>query len=344
MISLLSFLLVIAICVISHEYGHYQTARLAGVQVHEFAFGMGPVLWQRQGQDGTLWSVRIFPIGGFVRLAGMDEEKPGEKVHPGGAFNDKTVIQRFLILFDGALANILLAVVLTGLLLWGHGILDLESTRIGELMDGYPAQQIGITPGDMIEKVNGISVHSWQEMSQSIRTNAEKGPVTLTLKRGEITLTFTLVIPDDPEFGVPLLGIRPVFRTFGPIEAFASAFNYILRMSSDWVRGIFQLLTNRSEVDITGPVGIASMAGEAAKAGLWSFISFLAVINLNLGMINLFPFPGLDGGRLVFVFLEMLTRKKVPDHIENYIHLAGFFLLIALIIFITWKDLIRLFN
>lgn len=344
MISLFSFLLVIAICVISHEYGHYKTAKLAGVQVHEFSFGMGPVLWQRPGKDGTLISVRIFPIGGFVRLAGMDEEKPGENIIPGGAFNDKTAIQRFLILFNGALANILLAILLTGFFLWGHGILDLESTQIGELMAGYPAQQIGIMKGDRIEKVNDIKVRSWQDMSSSIRTEALKGPVIIELTRSDKPMSFTVDIPDDPNYGTPLLGIRPVYRTFGPVRAFTSAFQYIFKMSADWIRGIFLLLTNRSQVDLTGPVGIASMAGAAARAGLWSFLSFLAVINLNLGMINLFPFPGLDGGRLVFVLIEIITRKKVPERIENYIHLAGFFLLITLIIFITWKDLLKLFE
>jgi regulator of sigma E protease len=344
MVSLLSFLLVIAICVISHEYGHYKTARLAGVQVHEFAFGMGPVIWQRKGKDGTVWSWRIFPVGGFVRLAGMDEEKPGEKVAPGGAFYDKSATRRFLILLNGALANILLAILLTGIFLWGHGILDLSSTRIGEIMGGYPAEVAGISVGDQVLSVNDSSVANWQEMSEAIRSYAEKGPVTITISRNGNILPFSVPIPVDPEFGVPLLGVRPVFKSFGPVAAFTNAFNYIFRMSSEWIRGIFLLLTNRSQVDLTGPVGIASMAGEAVKGGLWSFLSFLAVINLNLGMINLFPFPGLDGGRLVFVFLEIITRKKVPEHIENYIHLAGFFLLIALIMFITWKDILKLFG
>lgn len=344
MISLLSFIFVIAICVVSHEYGHYLTAKLTGVQVHEFAFGMGPIVWQKPGRDGTLWSVRIFPIGGFVRLAGMDEEKPGEKVIPGGAFNDKSAIRRFLILFDGAFFNIVLAVLLTGIFLWGHGIMDLGDTRIGELMDGYPAQSAGFEVGDRIISVDGSSVGDWREMSESIRTGAEKGPVSITIDRSGIEIGFNIEIPKDPEFGYPLLGIRPTMRTFGPAGAFGHAFYYVCEMSLEWVKGIYLLIVNRSQVDLTGPVGIASMAGHAAKAGLWSFISFLAIINLNLGMINLFPFPALDGGRIVFILLEILTRKKVPERIENYIHFTGFVFLITLIVFITWKDIAKLFR
>jgi len=345
MVSLLSFLLVIAICVLSHEYGHYKTARLAGVQVHEFAFGMGPVIWQTRNSAGTLWSVRIFPIGGFVRLAGMDEEKPGEHIRDNGSFSDKRALPRFFILFNGALSNILLAIILTALLLYGHGILDLQSTRIGELMAGYPAENAGLRVGDVITEINGTSVSNWPEMSNQIKKEAlEDNHVVINLSRGKETLDFHVTIPLDKELGVPLLGIRPAFLRFSLPEATMKAFSYIFKMSLEWLKGIYFLVTNSAEVDITGPVGIASMAGQAARSGFWSFLSFLAIINLNLGLINLFPFPGLDGGRLVFVFLEMITGRRVPEKIENYIHLAGFILLIALILFVTWKDILRVFQ
>jgi len=344
MVSLFSFLLVIAICVISHEYGHYKTARLAGVQVHEFAFGMGPSIWQRKSPEGTLWSVRIFPVGGFVRLAGMDEEKPGEVIEKNGSFSEKSAFQRFFILFNGALSNILLAILLTALLLYAHGILDLQSTTIGELMPGYPAGMIGLTEGDSLTHINSKEVRNWPEMSEAIKKAALEGPVDLTVKRGEETMHLMVRIPIDEGSGVPLLGIRPPFLRFSAAGAAIKAFSYIFQMSQEWIRGIYLLLTNQADVDITGPVGIASMAGRAARSGFWSFLSFLAIINLNLGLINLFPFPGLDGGRLVFVFLEMISGKKVPEKIENYIHLAGFFLLIALVIFVTWKDILRILH
>ena len=143
MASLLSFLFVIGICVVVHEYGHYITARLFDVQVHEFAFGMGPVLFQRKGKH-TLWSLRAFPVGGFVRLAGMAEENEDETVEPGRAFYDKAAWKRFLILVNGSVANVLLALLLTAVFLSGHGVANLEETVIGEVMEGYPAQAAGI--------------------------------------------------------------------------------------------------------------------------------------------------------------------------------------------------------
>jgi regulator of sigma E protease len=343
MVSLLSFVIVIAICVISHEYGHYKTARIAGVQVHEFAFGMGPVFWQKKASDGVLWSARIFPVGGFVRLAGMDEEKPGEKIVKGGAFSDKGALARFFILFNGALSNIILAILITAVFLYGHGIMNLESTKVGELMDGLPAQSSGIQPGDVIVEINGEKVSQWNEMSQLIKEEATEGPVSFTVQRGDRRISLDVSIPVHEKYGTPLLGIRPSFRNFSIVGAFTNSFAYIFRMSGEWIKGIYMLLTNQSEVEITGPVGIASLAGQAARGGLWSFLSFLAIINLNLGLINLFPFPGLDGGRLVFVLVELVTGRKVPERIENVIHLAGFVLLIALILFITWKDIVRIF-
>ena len=343
MVSLLSFIVVIAICVISHEYGHYKTARIAGVQVHEFAFGMGPVLWTKKASDGTLWSARLFPVGGFVRLAGMDEEKPGEKIVKGGAFSDKSALARFFILFNGALSNILLAILLTAIFLYGHGILDMESTRVGELMEGLPAQSSGIQPGDVIQEINGEKVSQWSEMSSLIKEEAAEGPVSFKVLRKGKSISLSIEIPQNKEYGTYLLGIRPSFKTFSITGALSNSFAYIFRMSAEWLRGIYMLLTNQSDVDITGPVGIASLAGQAARGGIWSFLSFLAIINLNLGLINLFPFPGLDGGRLVFVLLEFLTGKRVPENIENFIHLAGFILLIGLIIFVTWKDIVRIF-
>jgi regulator of sigma E protease len=183
MASLLSFLFVIGICVVVHEYGHYITARLFDVQVHEFAFGMGPVLFQRKGKH-TLWSVRAFPVGGFVRLAGMEEENDEETVEPGRAFYDKAAWKRFLILVNGSVANVLLALLLTAVFLTGHGVVNLEETVIGEVMEGYPAQAAGIVPGDRILSVNGTPVETWRAMSTEIRQEAPKGSVLFSVRGG----------------------------------------------------------------------------------------------------------------------------------------------------------------
>lgn len=342
MISLFSFLVVIGICVIAHEYGHYLTARIFDVQVHEFAFGMGPVVFQRKGK-GTLWSIRLFPVGGFVRLAGMEEESEGEEVEAGRGFYDKTAWKRFFILINGAVANLVLALLLTSIFLTGHGAIDLENTVIGEIMEGYPAQAAGILPGDQILTVNDVTVKSWRDMSAEIRKEAPKGTVNFVLRRGNSDFFLSLVVPLDKEQGVPLLGIRPGMRQYSPMEAISSAFSYTVNMSIEMLRGIIRWISGTEKVDVTGPLGIASMAGEAAKKGFWIFLSFLALINLNLGLINLFPFPALDGGRLFFTAGEIILRRRLPSKIENYIHMTGFVLLILLIVYVTWQDVLRFF-
>ena len=342
MLSLLAFLVVIAICVVSHEWGHYFTARLMGIQVHEFSFGMGPALWEKRSGE-TVWAIRALPIGGFVRLAGMEEEKEGEIVDPERTFPAKKPVQRLLVLSGGALVNILLAVLISALLLWQHGILDMGSTRIGVLMEGLTAVKIGLEAGDQILAVSGEKVHDWSSMSSAIRSLDPDTPVTLQVQRGDEAFSIETTIPIDPEYGVPLLGIRPAVVTYPLHIALVKAFGYSFRMGTDILRGLFEWLFRRRQVDLTGPVGIAGMAGEAARQGWWSFLSFLAVINLHLGILNLFPFPALDGGRIIFVLAEMVTRRKLPEKWESYIHLAGFVVLIALILFITWQDLVKIF-
>ncbi len=343
--SLLAFVIVLGVCVLAHEWGHFVSARLFGVQVYEFSFGMGPRIWKKKGAS-TEWSLRIFPIGGFVRLAGMEGENPEieESYEKGMGFCDKPAWQRFFILLDGAAVNILLAILLTVLLLSGHGVLDLSSPDVGGVIPGYPAQEAGIREGDKVLSINGTAVTSWEEMAREFRAQGTERPVEVELDRGGQTLTVSVHLKKDAETGYPLFGVRPAWKRYSFLAALQHSLRYIWEMTKGIVAGIGALFYDEvARQSVTGPVGIASMAGEAARQGFWSFLSFLAVINLHLGILNLLPFPALDGGRLVFVVGEMLFRRKIPLKYEHYIHLAGFVLLLGLIALVTWKDLARLF-
>ena len=346
--SIIAFIIVIAICVLVHEYGHYITARALGVQVHEFAFGMGPALRQREsrgpGGSRMLWSLRAFPIGGFCRLAGMGEESDDESVLPGMGFNEQPAWKRFFILLNGSLSNIILALVLTAFFLCGHGVLDMESTRIGEIMAGFPSEAAGLQAGDRVVSVNGKEVSEWRQMSNALRDEAQKNPdVQVGILRGEERLNLTIHIPMNKEYGRPMLGISPARMRYGPFDAATNGVSYIYRMTVLMLRGIADWAMRRQEVDVTGPIGIASMSGRAMREGAWSFVTFLALISLNLGLLNLFPIPALDGGRILFVLLEMVLRRRLPERVENWIHTAGFVLLISLMIFVTYQDIYNLF-
>ena len=343
--SLIAFIVVIAVCVVVHEYGHYITAKILGIQVHEFAFGMGPALLQhRNKKTNMLWSLRILPIGGFCRLAGMNEDEEDEEVIPGMGFDEQPAWKRFLILLNGSMFNILLAVVLMALFLWGHGVMNMESTKIGEIMPGFPSEISGLKVGDEILSVNGEKVSQWREMSEKIRFSAAKNEkVKFEIKRSDEILNFEISIPVNKEYGRAMLGISPSYVSYGFLHAIKSSLGYTYKMTSMMMRGLYDLITRQQEADVTGPVGIASMSGRAMRSGFWDFITFIAIVALNLGIMNLFPIPALDGGRIIFVLLEMIVRRRLPNKVENWIHMAGFVLLISLMILITCKDVYNLF-
>ncbi|MCL1940749.1 MAG: RIP metalloprotease RseP [Synergistaceae bacterium] len=341
-VSFISFIVVIAVCVLAHETGHYKTAKILGVQSHEFAFGMGPLIYQKKDAEGMLWSIRAFPIGGFVRIAGMGEEEDEEAVKPGMGFNEQPAWKRFFILANGSVMNIITAILLTAVFLYGHGVLDMQSARIGTLIPGMPAESAGFLPGDTILEINGKVIEDWRGMTMEIRQNAVEGSVNFKVERDGATFNLDVVIPVDQESKVPMLGITPSIKTYTLMGSITNAWSHIMNISIEMLRAIYKLITAEEAVDVTGPVGIAAMAGQAARAGIWSFLTFLSLISLNLGLLNLFPFPALDGGRLFLVLGEMIFRRRLPDKIERYIHFTGFVLLISLIVFVTWQDIVRL--
>lgn len=354
MTSIISFLIVISICVISHEGGHYLAAKWRGVLVHEFSFGMGPVVFSRRRWN-TLWSVRAFPIGGFVSLEGEDSGgESGERAesgdglepeHPSNSLQGKRPWERLLILAAGAGVNLILAWLLTAALLVGAGTLDLSRPAIGVILPGTPAQEAGLQPGDLIKSINGAPLRAWADIRAIVQSeNAPGDTFELEIERGGQIIKQTIEIPKNEADGTRILGVQPMIVKYPVFKAIAYGLGYSWEMGIGIIRGLFLAVSGKLKSDVVGPVGIAVMAGEALRGGAWSFLAFLGIINLHLGLINLFPFPALDGGRIFFVMLEIISRRKVPEKWESYAHLAGFAILITLIILITGKDLIRLFN
>jgi regulator of sigma E protease len=343
MVSILAFILVIAICVIIHEGGHYVAAIWRNVQVHEFAFGMGPGIITKRGKSGTIWAWRLFPIGGFVRLEGEeDDPRPGDVPDYGRSINARRPWERFVIIAGGAIMNIILAWFLMTLLLSVNGIYGVEPV-VGKLMEGYPAERMGARPDDRVLSINGHSITKWKDIRETLKI-IDTDEVSIVVLRGNEDVTLSGTVPISERDNVRLWGVQPsLILTKYPIyKAVYVSLGQCLEFSVMILQGLWGMIIGKVAPDVSGPVGIAKMAGEAATMGFWSFVAFLAIINLNLGLLNLLPLPALDGGRLVFVLGEMVFGRKFPEKWENRIHLVGFAALIALIVFVTWQDIAKL--
>lgn len=342
LLSLGGFLLAVGLSIVAHELGHLVAARSVGVKVFEFSLGMGPALFSADLR-GSKFSIRAFPLGGFVRLAGMEEERAGESFAPGEGFSDKGPLSRMWILSAGSLVNALVAVLVFSLYLSLHGVYDLGSTAVGSVARSSPAEAAGLAPGDVVLEVDGVEVKDWGELSSAIARLGGKGDLVLTVSRKGRTLRVEARARFSPELGRHVIGISPPLVRYGPLEAFLRSLLYSARASVEMVRGVVRALVGEEGVEVSGPVGIAVIAGRAMSQGLWAFLSFLAALSLNLGVINLFPLPALDGGRIAFVLLEM-TGFKLDSRRENLVHTLGFLLLILAIAYVTWGDLVKLWR
>ena len=345
--SILITILIIGVIIVVHELGHYIAAKAAGVRVDEFAVGMGPKIFGIKHGE-TDYSLRAIPLGGYVRMAGMDpEEKNDER-----GFNSKTILQRMVVIFAGSFMNFLLAIVLFIMLYSFIGInVPVHSNIVGQVVDGYPAERVGLQEGDQLTAINGETVNDWTEITQIIQQNLENS-LTITVQRDDTTLQVNIVPEKNPQTGLGMIGIRP---TGEPIYVYTHTYPFwegVIRgtqESIDWlvtfVNSFVRLITGQASVDyLAGPVGIVQMTGEASEHGFRVLLWFAALLSLNIGFINLLPIPFLDGSRLVFLGIEGVRGKPLDPAKENLVHLVGFALLIILVIFVTYNDILRILN
>ncbi len=341
MIPILIAILIFGAIIFLHELGHFITARIFKVTVREFAIGMGPQLVSYTSKkNGTVYSLRMFPIGGFVSMLGEDEASAEE-----GAFSQKPAWQRFIIVAAGAVMNLF-----TGLLLTVIMILNITpvSNVIAEFQDGYEisSAESGLMVGDEIVAVNGTRVTIAYETVYEIMHDGYK-TIDITVIRNGEELTIPVDFPTQEEegmlFGVPDLRFYQAERNLGNTLTHSFAYSSMaVRMVWD---GLFDLVTGRVPASsVSGPVGVTSEISGIAQSGDYLGVLYIAIIIcMNVGLFNLLPIPALDGGRLVFLLWEMITRRPVPQKYEAMIHAVGILLLFGLMILVTFKDIIGLF-
>lgn len=332
-------LVIIAILIFVHELGHFIAARRVGIPVHEFSLGFGPkLLSTRRGE--TDYSLRLIPLGGFVRMAG---EEPGDMENPDG-FNTRTPWEKMQVSFAGPFMNFVLAVLIYIYAFAVIGVAQpIDDAIIGEVLKDKPAYEAGLKAGDRILAVNNHKINSWNQFVDSIQRNPAGKELQVTISRNQETKVLSMV-PVESD-GKPIIGVvnQFTFERQGILTAIKMGFIQTYHMTGAMISSLGMIFTGAvSTKDLAGPVGITNLVGQAANSGLVYLLSFSAFLSINLGFLNLLPIPALDGSRIVFAVVEAIRRKPMNPEREGFIHWVGFLFLMLLILVVTYNDIVRL--
>ncbi|HLW26797.1 MAG TPA: RIP metalloprotease RseP [Kiloniellales bacterium] len=370
---LVPFLVILTILVFIHELGHYLAARRCGVKIDAFSIGFGPELFGWYDKHGTRWKVSALPLGGYVKMFGDADvtsrpastketeeetgnwaggvERPLTDEERAGSFHHKTLGQRTFIVAAGPLANFLFAAVL---LAGFFAFVGQPTTppEIGQVLEGSPAESADLRPGDRIIAVNGAAIERFEQIQRQVQLNLDQPLQLLVLRDGqEIELSVRPEIVDQEDnFGnihrMARLGIAASgteYVRYGPGEALWRAGEETVSLTTATLKALGQIVTGvRSTDELGGPVRIAEMSGHMAMAGLVSVVWFMAVLSVNLGLINLFPVPMLDGGHLLFYAVEAVRGRPLGERAQEIGFRIGLALVLTLFVFVTWNDLVRL--
>lgn len=348
--SFVAAVLIFGIIIMIHEFGHFLFAKLNGIGVIEFSLGMGPRLYSFE-KGGTRYSIKILPFGGSCMMLGEDEENSDQS-----AFNNKSVWARISVVAAGPIFNFLLAFLLSMVIV---GLTGYQPATVMEVMDGYPAKEAGLLPGDLITEINGRNIHSKDDITLYIQTHAGK-TITVEYKRadgnGGVERRSAVIVPQySEEDGGYLMGVR-----FDSVAKPVSGLGQLLVHSAYevkyWIQYVFDAfyMMFHGEVslnDLSGPVGIVTTIDDTVDqvipygrtVVILTLINFCILLSANLGVMNLLPIPALDGGRLVFLFIEAVRGKPIDKEKEGMVHMAGMMLLMALMVLVLFNDVRKLF-
>ncbi|MCR4865344.1 MAG: RIP metalloprotease RseP [Lachnospiraceae bacterium] len=369
--TIIWFVFVFCIIVVSHEFGHMIIAKRAGIQVDEFSIGMGPKIFGFH-RNGTYYVLRWLPLGGACIFGGMSEEDLLDQVKPQSGedeeeiltgesdelpkrktykFRDAPVWSRISSVLAGPMFNFILAYLIALVIVWAYGS---DKPVVKELMDGYPAKEAGLMPGDEIIKINGNTIHVGREIYVDMVINKNGKPVEVTYLRNGEEHTTVIVPKYYEEEGRYLMGLTDYMEYVDCRNA--SVFKYSLYEVRyglvATVKCLGMLISgNGSKDDLAGPIGMAKIIGDVEEVSkpygflttLLNMFNIAMLLSINLGVMNLLPIPALDGGRLVFLLIEAIRGKPVPEEKEGIVQLAGFVLLFALMIFVMFNDIMRFF-
>lgn len=360
------FVVLLGVLVFVHELGHFLVARALGVKVDEFSLGFGKELWGRNDKKGTRWKVCAVPLGGYCKFFGDEDASSvseSEKLNSLSDEEKKHVFQlmppsrRILIALAGPAANYLFAILVFAAIFWSFGKMTFPPV-VGEVISGGAAEKAGILKDDRILEINGKKIKDFNDIRYEVDL-AVDGKVEVVVQRGDAVKTLNFVLEkidasegENSENVRPMLGIKSVNvveldqEPLSLAEAVRDASVETWDITVATLRGVGQMLTGkRGGEDVGGIIRIAELSGDISKQSGWiDFVVFMALLSINLGLINLFPIPLLDGGHIVICFLEMVTRRELSPSFKEALFRSGFVLIMALMIYATWNDVARLIN
>ena len=359
------FIILLGILVFVHELGHFLVARLCGVAVSEFSIGFGKKLWGRKDMQGTEWRIGAIPLGGYCKFLGDEDAASGtDKVSELSdddkkrAFATQNPFKKLAIVIAGPAANYVFAILIFTSIFFFLGKIDFPPV-VGDVIKGGAAEAGGVLKGDRIVKINGKTIKSFSQISQEVAMHTG-GDIKLEIKRHDkiikksfplktvpITIEPKQTNPDRPLLGIRSINVVEVKDTDLSLwQSFSDATIETWRITVVTLRGISQMITGKRSADeVGGIIRIAEMSGDITKtSGIIDFVAFMALLSINLGLINLFPIPLLDGGHVIIYTLEIITRRELNEKIKEYVFKLGFLILIALMLFATYNDFVHLFN
>ena len=323
------------VLVIPHEWGHLIVAKLCGVKVNEFSVGMGPLLFKRQKGE-TQYSVRLLPLGGYCQLEGEEEAVDDPR-----SYSSKTPLQKIAILLAGVTMNVIIAILAVTL---AYAISGVPSNVLSGVTPDSPAAEAGIQEGDKIIEIDGIRIRNWDSVVTAVDGYHEGDKMEIVYVRDGKTYEAFLVPEYDKENQRYMVGII-AGNTRDPLTCIRSGFTATWQMNKMMLatfQGMIKKGINRD--DVAGPVGLVRVVGQASSYGIESYLMLLALVSLNLAIFNIIPIPGLDGGKIFFIILKVISGGRINDDMEYKATVAGMVLLLTLFVVITCNDIMNIFN
>jgi regulator of sigma E protease len=345
-ITIVAFLGILAVLIITHELGHFVTAKGFGIKVEEFGLGFPPrLIGVRRGE--TLYSLNAVPLGGFTKMAGEEDPTVPRSLASKGTGT------RLIVLSAGSIMNALLPILLFSIAFMVPHDVVTGKVVVGEVAPSSPAASAGIEAGDIVLSVDNKPVHNISELQRNIHLNLGK-EINITVKHSDASTEEVQLIPRwKPPEGQGAIGVEDIslsnptiVRQHEPLwKAIPLGASECIETLVLFKNEILKWVIGAAPPQLTGPVGIAQLTGEVAKAGISPLLEFAGFISINLAIINILPLPALDGGRIVFVLLEWVRRgKRVSPKTEGLVHLIGFTMLMALILVVTQQDIMRIIS